>query len=219
MTMDEDTTLKVALAGRSISRFGDGELRLAVGGKAVSQVALPKLRKELCNLLREQTAALVCVPRISHTHTPRDKVVLWSKYATGKYTTLFGKKQFGSAFITRPDSAPWIDRPDYWKLVRDLWLGRDIVLVVGSDRSLREDMMTEARSIRMVHGSYHDSYECIDRIEEEIGTPSGPVILCLGATATILAERLARKNVHALDLGHIGMFMRRCEPKFLQESA
>jgi hypothetical protein len=37
------------------------------------------------------------------------------------------------------------------------------------------------------------------------------VIICLGPTATVLAERLAKKGVHALDLGHIGMFMRRLD--------
>jgi hypothetical protein len=58
-----------------------------------------------------------------------------------------------------------------------------------------------------------NSYQCIDRIEDEVGKPSGPVLICLGPTATVLAWRLARKGVHAIDLGHVGMFMRRFDPQ------
>jgi hypothetical protein len=69
-------------------------------------------------------------------------------------------------------------------------------------------MLSEAASLRVVNGMRQHTYQIIDRFEEEIGKPSGPVLMCLGATATVLAERLAKKGVHALDLGHIGMFWR-----------
>jgi len=36
-----------------------------------------------------------------------------------------------------------------------------------------------------------------------------PILLCLGPTATVLAWRLAKRGKWALDLGHIGMFMKR----------
>ena len=42
------------------------------------------------------------------------------------------------------------------------------------------------------------------------------VLLCLGATATVLAFDLAAEGVHALDLGHIGMFLRK-EGRFERE--
>jgi hypothetical protein len=51
------------------------------------------------------------------------------------------------------------------------------------------------------------AYGEIDRIEEEIGKPSGPVFLVIGATATALAARLARKGLWAMDMGHLGHFM------------
>jgi hypothetical protein len=34
------------------------------------------------------------------------------------------------------------------------------------------------------------------------------VLICLGTAATALAYRLAKKGIHALDLGHIGMFLK-----------
>jgi hypothetical protein len=57
--------------------------------------------------------------------------------------------------------------------------------------------------------SAQNAYAEINRIEAEImSEPAGPVLMCLGVTATVLAARLAAKGVHALDLGHIGMFRR-----------
>ena len=200
-------TLERALVS-SVGRYGDGELRLALGSDCISQVAHPGLRWELVSLLKNPGGA--CLPCIPNFESDTPKVENWRKYAHPAYTALYTYKGvYGSAFITRPDSAPWIDTPAYWGRVRDLWRGRDVTLVAGTDRSLRLDMMTEASRVRVVVGPRRDAYKDIDKIEEEIGKPSGPIILCIGATATVLAARLARKGLHAVDLGHIGMFMRK----------
>jgi hypothetical protein len=52
------------------------------------------------------------------------------------------------------------------------------------------------------------AYAEIDRIEEEINGHNGPILMCLGCTATALAARLHKKGLWGIDLGHIGMFMR-----------
>jgi hypothetical protein len=64
-----------------------------------------------------------------------------------------------------------------------------------------------------MYGPQRDAYNEIDAIEAGIGTPKGTVFLCLGPCATVLAERLAVKGVHALDLGHLGRFL----PKEMQK--
>lgn len=201
--LSEDETIDAAIAGRSLARYGDGELRIAVGGSAVSQKHDPKLARELTAMLASTTKSLVCIPT-TNSAKPKN----WSKYQTAQYLRMFRQQQYGSAFITRPDSAPWIDRADYWDKVRGFWRDRDVVLVAGSERSLTEDRMPEAKSVRRVMGTYRDSYDVLNRIEEEVGKPADPVIICLGAAGTVLAERLARKGVWALDLGHIGMMMK-----------
>jgi hypothetical protein len=110
--------------------------------------------------------------------------------------------------VTRPDSAPWIDRPDYWDKIERLWRASDIVLVPAT-KSLRPERCASAASIRNRRRAAQECL-CRDRPDRgrDLGTPSGPVLMCLGAAATVLAARLAPKGVHALDLGHIGMFMR-----------
>lgn len=203
----EAATLELAFTN-SIGRYGDGELRIALGGQAISQVQDPQLRRELLNLLKDTRGP--CLPCIPNLECDTPKMWFWQKYMAAKFTNLYDKKfKYGSQFITRPDSTPWIDTPEFWDRMRDLWRGKDVVLVAGTERSLVPELMPEAKSIRRVGGPRRDAYAVIDQIQEEIGTPSGPVILCIGATATVLAHRLAKRGIHALDLGHLGMFMRR----------
>lgn len=209
-TLSEEETLERAIAGRSIARVGEGEIKLALGRDCISQVADARLAEEMKAVLaltqqRNTHSALPCIARI-WDEIPNGK--FWLKFRVGPYLRLLQNVEYGSAFITRPDSAHNIDTPDYWDRLRMLWKNQDVVLVVGTTRSLLPSFLDDARSVRTVWGPRRDAYAEIDRIQEEIGKPSGPVILCLGATATVLAARLAKKNIWALDLGHVGMFIR-----------
>lgn len=198
---------------RSIARFGDGEFNLAIGRKCVSQEADEKLAAELQAILRGPTDCIVGIPNIAQS--PR--AVSWQKYADGPAGQLLGAgRKYYSSFITRPDNAPHIDTPAYWDALWSLWRDKDVTLVLGDRRSLRPEMLADAAKLTVIEdlrpvtegGWTKHAYRYVDEIEERIGTPSGTVIMCLGATATVLAERLARKGVHALDLGHAGLFAR-----------
>lgn len=209
----ERETLDRAAAGVSLARFGDGEFKLALGKDCVSQKASPALAKELRAILAEPAGpgVLVCLPNVRHN----GKGAAWDQYGAAKYADLLGPGPFGSAFITRPDSAPWIDTPDYWEAVTALWAGKHVILGLGTERSLRRGMLGAARSVTEVWASRHrDAYEEINRLEPELiaawEAAEGPkvMLLCLGACATVLAWRLGKRGIHALDLGHIGMFQR-----------
>lgn len=206
--MSEFDTLAALHSGKSISRFGDGELKLALGRNCISQVAHPKLRTELLKILRNPgDECLVGIPNIA---IPGPKSDGWAQYLRSPWVDLYNRDhRYASAFVTRPDSAPWIDIPEFWSSVTDLWRGQDIVLVKGSERSLRVSMMPEAKSIVEVDAPYRDAYEKCESLFEGLRHETRRVILCVGATATVLAWRLAQEGVHALDLGHIGMTMRK----------
>jgi SAM-dependent methyltransferase len=208
--LTEDVTIDLAQRV-SIARFGDGEWRCAVENGCTSQRADPALARELQNiLLNPVKACLVCLPNVFLS--PRRES--WLRYADERYTQYCGGKTYGSAFISRPDNAPWIDRPDYWEKVRDLWRGRDVVLVIGDRKSITTEMIDrEAASVVEVHGPSKHAYASIDELMGDIHLASAERtdvlhVLCLGATATVIAYRLALEGYHALDLGHIGMFMK-----------
>lgn len=230
VVLSEDDTIDDALAGGNLARYGDGELSLALGGDCVSQVGDKSLAAELCRILvaPSSPAVLPCIPNIHAKGTKPE----WLKYGAEKYLALYRAGQhYGSAFITRPDSAPWIDRPDYWAKVEALWKRRRVVLVKGTERSLRLGMMESATKVveidaprrdawavapdlqRQIEAAYAEQVaahveECAD-LRKESHRPAAPVVLlCVGATSTVLADRLAPLKIHAVDAGHVGMFAR-----------
>lgn len=207
--LSEIETMKAAVAGLSIARLGDGELRIADGGHAISQVCTKSLRNEMIDVLSGRHDVLTCIP---HMNTPKYEKT-WNRYNLDKYIRLYTRPEYGSAFVSRPDSAPWIDTPEYWGLTEQLWRGKDIVLVISEEHSsIRPSQLGSARSMRIVEGPRRDAYFVIDTLIEKIGVlgEGQTVILCLGACATVLAVRLhTRFRAHALDLGHIGRYMRK----------
>jgi len=193
-------TLQRAVSGISLSRFGDGELKLCHGDDSLTQVYIPKLADELREILQGNTKCLVAIP-----HSNGERAEYWAGFMAKHSKYLKRGVTYGSAFISRPDEAPWIRSYDYKLLFQRLWRERDVVLV-GSGSSLTSDKLEGARSIRRVDIPPEGAYADIKTIEKEIGTPSH-VLLCAGATGTVLAHRLAEKGVHAVDAGFAGKFM------------
>jgi Glycosyltransferase GT-D fold len=137
--LSEDQTLDEVLRGRSISRYGDGELRLMLGGTSASQKANRKLAQELVRILTDpDQRVLPCIP---NARSSSPKAANWEKYTISKITNHYTLGVYGSSFVTRPDSAPWIDNLDYWGKMRSIWSRKDVTLVAGSQRSLTPQNM------------------------------------------------------------------------------
>lgn len=206
--MSEEETLAQILAGKSIARFGDGEFNHVRGKKNVSQVVHEGLTAELVAvLLSPPKSCLVGIPRLD-VRNPKN--ANWQTYATLYARHLTENVNYASAFISRPDNAPWINTPEFYDGIESLWRGQDVTLVANGERSLKPDFLeaTGARSVTFVQCAYRDAYVQIDSIEEECRRVGQRTLLCAGPTATVLAVRLARRGIHAVDLGHIGMFWR-----------
>lgn len=202
--MSEDETLQAAIAGVSIARFGDGEINLMFRGACVTQKPSKALAMALTRVVAEPVpGCLVCIPRMDGP-----KADFWKKYDKPHVHKIFTGKRYGSAFITRPDSAPNINRHDYWQKLKQLWAGKTVTLVRGSGKSLTADLLYDAASVNEVIVPKRNAFDQYEQIATQIGLPRR-VLLCCGPTATILAHDLARHGVHAVDLGHVGMFLRK----------
>jgi len=201
----EADTMDLVLAGRSIARYGDGEFKMAEGNSIKSQDGHPVLALRLREILHRSGECLVGIPNI-HSATP--KAVFWSQFL--QRSRLLADRQYVSAFISRPDSAPWIDTPAYWAKVSALWAGRDITLVRGSSKSLTAEVLVDAGAghVTEVLAPRQHAWAAYDDLLERIGTPER-ALLCLGPTATVLAVDLCARGVHAIDFGHGGMFWKK----------
>lgn len=207
-TLSEMETLSAAHAGMSLARYGDGELRLCTGGPSISQRHDAKLQRELCAILANPPErVLPCIPNLV-SETPRWR--FWQDFKAQRYLRLYSAPAehglYGSSFITRPDNAPWIDRPEYWERVRRLWAGRSVAYVGGQDVLLKV-VTQDAKNTDVILAPKRDAYSDIDALTRRLLTrPYDVVVVALGAAGTVLAARLAGAQ-HTLDLGHIGMFM------------
>lgn len=210
--LPEAATLQRVLSGSGLARYGDGEINIALGHGIPCQRFDTRLQVCLRGILKDSGDCLVGIPNI-HSLTP--KFPFWKKYLTLAPPVLH-EREYGSAFISRPDSAPWIDTTAYWTNLERLWVGKDVTLVRGSVRSLVADDLMGATSVREIIGPVKDAWSEYGRLRTEIGQiQSECVLLCLGPTATVLAADLCRDGVHAVDLGHAGTFLnkhRRGEP-------
>ena len=197
-------TLRAVVGGKSIARYGDGEFKMCYGASIKSQEHHPRLQARLREILDGAGDCLVGIPNIL-SKTP--KHAFWGPHMRF-HELLNANRQYYSSFITRPDSAPWVDTPEFWETFESLWKDRDVTLVRGSGKSLCAHDLTSAKSVTEVLAPIQHAWADYDNLLARIGTPER-VIICLGPTATVMAVDLCSKGVQAIDLGHGGMFWRK----------
>ena len=139
--------LPIYLPCLSIARYGDGEFNLIKGGNCVSQKADHALAAELRAILYKGSTPelMVAIPNMT-TLSPKTH---WQKNKDS-YSHFLNPKpsfEYGSSFITRPDSAPWINTAEYWETVESLWKNKNIILVNCGERSLTVDNITSAKLV------------------------------------------------------------------------
>lgn len=182
--------------GKSLARFGDGELMILRGDDSRTQKATPELQRELMDVAYGSP----CI--VGYPHARGKRSAYWEKFLE---VHGFWDGEKPSSFVSRIDEVPELDDPGYRDLIRAIWKGRNVTLV-GSGTSLRRGHMTGAKSVISIEVPDQNAYSQINDIEAQIGTPE-LTILCAGPTATCLADRLTRKGLRAVDLGYTGKFM------------
>lgn len=198
-----DTLLAVA-AGASLARYGDGEFKIAAHGAGIkSQAPHQGLSQRLREILHDSGECLVGIPNI-RSDTP--KAAFWGPHM--RFGDLLSDRPYVSSFISRPDSAPWINTPEYWSLLESLWIGHAVTVVRGSGKSLAPADLIGAGEITDILCRKQHAFQDYEDILARIGTPKRALI-CLGPTATVLAVELCRRGVHAIDLGHCAIFLRK----------
>jgi len=207
--LGEMETLDLVLSGRSLARYGDGEFKMArspgIGIK--SQQADTLLSRRLAAILRESGDCLVGIPNI-RSQTP--KAEFWGRVAPWATSLLSDRRLYVSSFISRADSAPWINTEEYWSKVEQLWRGRDVTLVRGSGKAFTPERMPGAGRITEIMAPKLNAWTEYQSLLDRIGTPER-VLISLGPTATVMAVDLCARGVHAIDAGHCGAFYRRRE--------
>jgi hypothetical protein len=206
--LGEFETVERLLQGWSIQRHGDGELKIMDGKGYSREPVNPSLTKELREAFHAPApGCLIGIP----TMDPKGpKHGNWIRHQARFESLLNPDEQYVSAFITRPDSAPWINCMEYARAVEQLWAGKRVVVVCEKSGSMVKTVRKAAKRALHVACPRHEAYRLIGHYEETILAYAPDIaILSAGPTASCLANRLARVGLHAIDLGSAGGFLGR----------
>lgn len=204
-------TLALVKQGKSLARFGDGEITLMDGDDIDFQKADPKLAAELANILKnEDENLLVCLPTMLIACNEYE-VNWWLKFWYVRWKELQQKLSFqhsyGHSMVTRPDF--FIMYPDQaaasWKAI---WHERKVILITGQGSRLNLDhrLFDNAGECQIIYSQAVNAYTDADRViagVQQTADQQSLVLIALGPTGTVLAKRFSDLGYQALDIGHI----------------
>jgi hypothetical protein len=204
----EHETIRVANTGRSLSRLGDGEIKIAFGHGIGREPRNRQLTEEIRSIIfNPARGLLVGIP----TMDPEGcRFWNWSRHIQ-RYANLFPSDGvFYSAFVARPCCAQWIDNKEYVQSVAALWKGKRVTVVAEENGSMIKAVQFGAREIVHIECPIREAYAVIDQLEADVVKSKPEItIMAAGATATCLANRLQARGMHAMDLGTGGKFFQR----------
>ena len=215
LTIDE-TIDYLAEKKCSVSRFGDGELKIACGNRIRFQDHDPELSARLREILRSKDEnCLVCLTDTFeniHWMVPLAYRYTWRIFYQYRrqWTELLDlNKQYGNAFMSRF----YIDRKDksdsgrLFQKLKTLWDGEKIVFIEGEQSRLgyHNDLFSNAASVERILCPAQDAFSSYNEILNRASELEKDklILIALGPAATVLAYDLSRMGYRALDIGHV----------------
>ena len=213
--LGEFETVERLLTGKSIARFGDGELKILSGVGYSREPRNGRLTAEMRMLVA--SPAKDCLIGIPTMNPAGPKYANWQRHEE-RFCQFFEDgdgHEYVSAFITRPDSAAdRLESFEYFSLISKLWAReRVVVLSEPSSKLLACVKATNGAGAIHVECPSQQAYSVINELEQAIidAEPDVALLSC-GPTATCLANRLAARGIQGLDLGSIGGLLMRWAP-------
>jgi hypothetical protein len=190
-------------------------MKLMAGYAQTREPINPALGKELrrvCSGMADSVAKGQCLVGIPTMDQKGAKFLNWLKTETRFKLYLAPGVPYVSAFISRPDSAPWIRSKNYAEHVVALWKNKHAILIAEDGTAIHRLIESTATSMTLIECKHREAYSEIDMLEADALAAAKKaggdciVILSCGPTASCLAPRLAPK-IQAIDLGSAGGFL------------
>lgn len=181
---------------------------MASGAGYCRQKPSPELSASLLDVLGFPSP--VCLIGIPTMDPDGAKYANWVKHRDRFVKMLPSHRTYYSAFVSRPDSAPWINTREYADMCVGLWAGRDVAILCETGNSILPLIRKTAVHTTHVRCPHRQAFDYIKDYERAIVKlkPELAILSC-GPTATILANRLAFLGIHAVDFGSAGGFLRK----------
>nr|WP_274636864.1 GT-D fold domain-containing glycosyltransferase [Microbacterium bovistercoris] len=216
VVMTVDDTLNALIGGKSIARFGDGELLSIESKKNAFQRPDAALADRLREVLSsDEPGLLVAIYRHNYQlsddldHNERRWYIenaAWMHSVCDLYLrreTVYAATETTHAYQMYEN----FDSENYFRGFRSVWEGEKVVLIHGDGifDHLTHDIFDNAASVDHILAPKYDAFDDYDDIlHRALQAPQDSLVIAiLGPTATVLAYDLHRAGYRALDLGHI----------------
>ena len=187
----------------SFTRYGDGEIGYMLFDdfkhhfQSYNPILQEKLKEILTNPIQN------CLIGLPHwiDNPESDKQFFLAYYPSFK--------QFLNENIVYGDSHVFAHTvKENIEIIKKIWNNKRIIIVTGKNSAFIYDdrIFSNAKSVSYIYTKAIDAFSEYDNILSEIEnmyTEGSVVLLSLGLTATCLAYDLSKKNIQAIDIGHI----------------
>jgi hypothetical protein len=209
----EFETVSKILEGRSIARFGDGELRVMEKHEYVREpVPVLALARELKRIARRpHRNCLIGIPTMDPAGTRYENWLLFRRRLM-LYFNAQTRIKYVSSLITRPDCGAWMETREYYEHVIQIWATKRCIAIVSEADSKLLQYVRLTHPVPPLHVvcPRYGAFAEIERLEAQVlGLMPDIVLLSCGPTATALAHRLCVQGLQAIDLGSIGGYLLR----------
>ena len=219
IVMTSEETVRYILDNNcSVTRFGDGEIKLISGKDILFQKSTDEIRKKLKEALNSnEKEILVCLPAVfseeQYSVMNTDNYNYWKKhlarYRNSWYKELNDGEIYGNAFISRHymNLKNRTGCKDYFELIKKIWEDKDIIIVEGekSRLGMGNDLFNRAASVKRILAPSSQCFSKYDELlkEAESHGKDALYILALGPTASVMAYDMAKDGFHVIDMGNI----------------
>lgn len=213
-----DKTLdEIIYKNKSISRFGDGEYKIILGGHNGLQGANKNLSNKLLKVLNIKDKGFLVGINLPYQNKTLQKLKrhsqkYWTKYFRKykfKIAKIIKNKKYYSGTISRFYLA-YKDKtniPKYIKKLKKIWDQKDILIIEGekSRLGIGNDLFNNTKSIKRIICPVKNAFRVYDKIINSVLKfgEKRLLLLALGPTATVLAYDLYKLGYQSIDVGHV----------------
>lgn len=219
--MTASETINILLeSDQSLVRFGDGEISLMENQNLQFQEKNIGLAQELREIIKQNDShILVCVPGIwnglNHFSDRSRKFYLHHLFRyRDSWNELIEKNRiYGESFISRPflnykdDSI--VNPKEIFSKFKMIWNKRNILIIEGEKSRIGygNDLFEGAASVSRILCPAENAYgKVADIVKAAIKHSDGKIVLVsLGPTAKIVVNRLSKRGIRSIDIGHLDM--------------
>lgn len=201
----------------SLSRFGDGEMKLIAGDRIAFQKYDEKLSLRLKEVLESnEENHIVGIPDVfkSLNKYQEDAKFYWKrhiwKYGDSWFELTRKGKRYVNAFISRcymifKDKS---NCEEQFNKIKEIWKYKEVVIIEGEESRLGigNDLFDNVKSIKRILGPKRDAFEVYDKIIDYViknVEKDNLILLALGPTATVMSYDLYKLGYRAIDIGHV----------------